>query len=581
MRVPQGLPREQLTAGLSSSPESLQNLSIEYDKLGNVAQRQSGLASLADSLVEDFLYGEPNTDKLDRLTHVDLTTGTTSRRTLDLEYDDFGNIQTKTEYDGTTPLDMDITWTSFNYPSTITAGSLNESARFSYGPDRQRWRMAYASGGHTETTYYVGDLMEKVVTNNGVEYRHYIPGPGEIIGLYSRAATGTDQLRYLLTDHQGSLDVIVDGAGTNPTYSSFAPFGTPRDPNDWSGPGSTPNSLTRQGYTFHTVLGRMGLNHMNGRVQDAISGTFLSPDPFITDPLNTQNFNRYAYVYNNPLTFTDPSGFAVWGDQDDEDDDWDFTDNFLDIFDDDKGPDDGFGHCWTEKEQSASCRAYFDFYMWLFWWNREGKYLPVEPKPNTAVAPATPAVPADRRATASMGGATTYEQLRSSSWLDKLNPARLIPWERFVPDRGSFSSGVRRLRGAGFSNDATLDVVIERDARVFEASGYAVAEALKEYPKELAQLALTGVAGELVAARAGSHVAEAGKKIESWLGPGAKAIKNDAGDLVMVSRDGTRRVRFDVNRPYPHESPHGHVEELVDGRWQKSGPVFPNDVPKR
>jgi hypothetical protein len=53
----------------------------------------------------------------------------------------------------------------------------------------------------------------------------------------------------------------------------------------------------------------MGLNHMNGRVQDAISGTFLSPDPYIPDPLNTQAFNRYAYVYNNPLTYTDPSGF--------------------------------------------------------------------------------------------------------------------------------------------------------------------------------------------------------------------------------------------------------------------------------
>ncbi len=53
----------------------------------------------------------------------------------------------------------------------------------------------------------------------------------------------------------------------------------------------------------------MGLNHMNGRVQDAISGRFISPDPFVTEPGNTQNWNRYAYVYNNPLTYIDPSGF--------------------------------------------------------------------------------------------------------------------------------------------------------------------------------------------------------------------------------------------------------------------------------
>jgi hypothetical protein len=36
----------------------------------------------------------------------------------------------------------------------------------------------------------------------------------------------------------------------------------------------------------------------------------LSADPFITEPGNTQNYNRYSYVNNNPLSFTDPSGFA-------------------------------------------------------------------------------------------------------------------------------------------------------------------------------------------------------------------------------------------------------------------------------
>lgn len=49
---------------------------------------------------------------------------------------------------------------------------------------------------------------------------------------------------------------------------------------------------------------------MNGRVQDAITGRFLSPDPHVQDPGNTQSFNRYSYVNNNPLTYTDPTGFA-------------------------------------------------------------------------------------------------------------------------------------------------------------------------------------------------------------------------------------------------------------------------------
>ena len=48
---------------------------------------------------------------------------------------------------------------------------------------------------------------------------------------------------------------------------------------------------------------------MNGRIQDAVTGRFLSPDPFVTETVSTQGYNRYSYVMNNPLTLIDPSGF--------------------------------------------------------------------------------------------------------------------------------------------------------------------------------------------------------------------------------------------------------------------------------
>jgi hypothetical protein len=38
---------------------------------------------------------------------------------------------------------------------------------------------------------------------------------------------------------------------------------------------------------------------------------FISADPFITEPWKTQNYNRYGYVYNNPLSYIDPSGYAA------------------------------------------------------------------------------------------------------------------------------------------------------------------------------------------------------------------------------------------------------------------------------
>ncbi len=47
---------------------------------------------------------------------------------------------------------------------------------------------------------------------------------------------------------------------------------------------------------------------MNGRMYDANLGRFLSPDNYIQDPYNSQSFNRFGYVWNNPLKYTDPSG---------------------------------------------------------------------------------------------------------------------------------------------------------------------------------------------------------------------------------------------------------------------------------
>ena len=49
--------------------------------------------------------------------------------------------------------------------------------------------------------------------------------------------------------------------------------------------------------------------HMNGRVFDPVLGRFLSADPNIQDAGNLQSYNRYSYVLNNPLAFTDPSGY--------------------------------------------------------------------------------------------------------------------------------------------------------------------------------------------------------------------------------------------------------------------------------
>ncbi len=50
---------------------------------------------------------------------------------------------------------------------------------------------------------------------------------------------------------------------------------------------------------------------MNGRGYDYNLGRFLSVDPFIQDPGNSQNMNPYVYILNNPLSGTDPTGYQA------------------------------------------------------------------------------------------------------------------------------------------------------------------------------------------------------------------------------------------------------------------------------
>jgi hypothetical protein len=50
--------------------------------------------------------------------------------------------------------------------------------------------------------------------------------------------------------------------------------------------------------------------HLNGRVYDPFLGRMLSADPVVPDAGNPKAWNRYSYVANDPLAFTDPSGYS-------------------------------------------------------------------------------------------------------------------------------------------------------------------------------------------------------------------------------------------------------------------------------
>ena len=69
--------------------------------------------------------------------------------------------------------------------------------------------------------------------------------------------------------------------------------------------------ITTRGFTGHEMLDDMNIIHMNGRIYDAKIGRFLQADPHVKDPTMSQGLNRYAYLHNNPLNATDPTGYFL------------------------------------------------------------------------------------------------------------------------------------------------------------------------------------------------------------------------------------------------------------------------------
>jgi RHS repeat-associated protein len=93
---------------------------------------------------------------------------------------------------------------------------------------------------------------------------------------------------------------------------SYDPWGRKRSGTNWLDYENinTPfTDLYKRGYTGHEHIDAFGLINMNGRMYDPRLGRFLSPDPFVQAPGYTQSYNRYSYGWNNPMKYTDPTGY--------------------------------------------------------------------------------------------------------------------------------------------------------------------------------------------------------------------------------------------------------------------------------
>ena len=124
---------------------------------------------------------------------------------------------------------------------------------------------------------------------------------------------GSTYTRYFHKDHLGSIATITDETGAVVERLSYGAWGKRRFPNGQDDPTGSISSQTTRGFTGQEELADVGLVHMNGRVYDPLLGRFGTPDPTTENPFSTQGWNRYSYVGNSPLNFTDPSGYCFAG----------------------------------------------------------------------------------------------------------------------------------------------------------------------------------------------------------------------------------------------------------------------------
>jgi hypothetical protein len=54
----------------------------------------------------------------------------------------------------------------------------------------------------------------------------------------------------------------------------------------------------------------MGLMDYKSRFYSPMLGRFIQPDNIIPGAGNPQSWNRFSYVWNNPINFNDPTGYA-------------------------------------------------------------------------------------------------------------------------------------------------------------------------------------------------------------------------------------------------------------------------------
>lgn len=269
--------QDQIKSSTTFQDSVYSTILYEYDSIGNILNKSD---------VGDYTYA-----KAHQLSYAGANT---------YEYDANGNVIKR---NNTT-----IGYNSFNKP--VLLENTDNKTEFFYAPNRARYKKVH-NGNHT---YYIGKLFEQENSNDTIKYKNYIYAGSQLIAIHIEEDDGKmllPQNRYVHKDALGSIDTITDESGRVIQRLSYKPFGQKIE-QDWINNGPSNQIVIKRGFTGHEHINEHNLIHMNGRVYDPVTGRFLSADPNIDGADTYMGYNRYTYVKNNPLKYTDPSGYGFF-----------------------------------------------------------------------------------------------------------------------------------------------------------------------------------------------------------------------------------------------------------------------------
>ena len=159
------------------------------------------------------------------------------------------------------------------------------------------------------TTLYIGGHYE--VKGNEVS-KYYFAGAARI-AMRRVVIPQSMTLEYLLSDHLGSTSITTDAAGLKTSELRYKPWGEVRY--SWIKPDlNTTPAYEMTKYTFtgqRSEVDSFGLMFYNARWYDGATGRFAQADSIVPNLFNSQSLDRYGYVLNNPVKYSDPSGHRV------------------------------------------------------------------------------------------------------------------------------------------------------------------------------------------------------------------------------------------------------------------------------